>query len=66
MKRILSVFLCLLLVCSCAVAACAAETTAPQDATEINTGPAAGNAFFVFALVLALIGAVYLFFKFRK
>lgn len=66
MKRILTCFLCLLLIGSCMLCAFAEEASAPADATEVNTGPAAGNAFFIFALILAVGGVLYLFLKLRK
>lgn len=66
MKQILSILLCLALLIGCAVSGFAAETTGPADATEVNTGPEAGNAFFIFALVLLIICVIYLLFKFRK
>ena len=67
MKRILSILLCLAMLCGIAVTGFAADTeTTPPDATEINTGPAAGNAFFIFTLVLLVLCVIYLLFKFRK
>jgi len=66
MKRIFSLFLCLLLLCSCAIAVCAADTTAPQDATEINTGMGASNAFFIFSLIVIIAGGIYLYFMLKK
>lgn len=66
MKRVLSLIVCVVLVCCCAVSAWADEATAPIDATEGNTGPGAGNAFFIFALVVAIGGSIYLAIKFRK
>lgn len=66
MKRILTFFLCLMLLSSCVLCAFAQQTTASADATEVNTGPDAGNAFFIFALILAVGGMLYLFFKLRK
>ena len=67
MKRILSILLCLAMLCGTAVTVYASDsTTAPLDATEVNTGPAAGNAFFIFTLVLLVLCVIYLIFKFRK
>ena len=66
MKRILTVFLCLLMMGSCMLCAFAEEASAPADATEVNTGPAASNAFFIFALIFAIGGCLYLFLKLRK
>ena len=66
MKRILALVLCLILMCSCACAALAAPVDPTGDPTEVNTGPAAGNAFLIFVIVLGVVCAIYLFIKFRK
>ena len=66
MKRLLSLVSCTVLVVCCGVSAWAETATAPIDATEGNTGPGSGNAFFVFALVIAIGGSIYLAIKFRK
>lgn len=66
MKRILWALLCPVMIFLCAVSAHAEEAVGPLDATQTNIGPSAGNAFLIFALVVALLGGVYLFFKLRK
>ena len=60
MKQLLAFFLCLLLSCSCALTATAAQMdTLPESSGE-------PIAFFVIALILALGGGIYLFFMLKK
>ena len=66
MKHFVSLLLCLALMCSCALGALAVPTDPTGDATEVNTGPAASNAFFIFIVVLLVLCCIYMFFKFRK
>ena len=66
MKRFVTLLLCLAVLCSCAFGVMAAPTDPTGDPTEVNTGPASGRAFFIFVLILAAAGSVYLFFRFRK